>query len=100
MKHARLGPIALDLCFHCHGVWFDDGELAQLIQGGPLAIRKLGERILSARTEARRPKAHKCPVCWVPMGDFEFPSMPGVRLDGCALCLGFWVPLETLGMVL
>lgn len=100
MKHARLGPIPLDLCLSCSGVWFDDGELAQLIQGGPAAIRKLGERLFQSRHMAVPPKASKCPVCWVPLQDFTFPSLPNVRLDGCRLCLGLWVPLAALSRIL
>lgn len=100
MKAARLGRIPLDLCLPCSAVWFDHGELTQLVQGGTEAIRKLGQRLYSARSEAPTLHPSKCPVCWIPMGDFEFPSMPGLRLDGCPLCSGFWVPLEKLGVIL
>lgn len=100
MKRARLGPIELDLCFPCCGVWFDHGELPQLVQGGPAAIRKLGERLFTSRHIAVSAKPSKCPVCTVPLRDFDFPSMPGVRFDGCALCLGLWVPLSALGKIL
>lgn len=100
MKPARLGPIPLDLCFPCSGVWFDYGELAQLVQGGPEAIRKLGQRLYSASPRPTGGAVGKCPVCWIPLGDFEFPSMPGVRLDGCGLCQGFWMTLSTLGIIL
>lgn len=100
MKQARLGPIPLDLCMACSGVWFDDGELAQLVQGGPAAIRKLGERLFHARHMAVPAKAGKCPVCWVPLQDVTFPSLPNVRLDGCRLCLGLWVPLAALSRIL
>jgi Zn-finger nucleic acid-binding protein len=100
MKAARLGPIQLDLCFPCSGVWFDYGELQQLVQAGPSVIRKLGQRLFATQSKALKPDNKRCPVCWVPLGAYEFPSMKGIALDHCTLCQGFWVSLESLGQVL
>ena len=41
MSTGRLGPIALDLCLKCSGVWFDCGELSQIITAGPHVLRRL-----------------------------------------------------------
>lgn len=27
------GKVALDMCFNCHGVWLDDGELERMLKG-------------------------------------------------------------------
>ncbi|MCI0573121.1 MAG: zf-TFIIB domain-containing protein [Myxococcaceae bacterium] len=29
------GPVQLDTCFNCHGVWLDAGELEQMVNAGP-----------------------------------------------------------------
>jgi Zn-finger nucleic acid-binding protein len=100
MKSAHLGPIQLDLCFPCSGVWFDCDELQQLVQAGPAVIRKLGQRLYASRENVLGAQTRRCPVCWVPLTAHEFPSMRGIFLDHCVLCQGFWVPLSTLGEVL
>ncbi|MBI2277920.1 MAG: zf-TFIIB domain-containing protein [Dechloromonas sp.] len=35
------GEVVLDLCFHCHGIWFDDFESVQITPGGVVELFKL-----------------------------------------------------------
>ncbi|MDP3637632.1 MAG: zf-TFIIB domain-containing protein, partial [Azonexus sp.] len=35
------GEVELDLCFSCHGIWFDDFESVQITPGGIIDLFKL-----------------------------------------------------------
>ena len=56
------GEVILDLCFHCHGIWFDEFESAQLTPG---AIISLFEAIHAHRDDQRLPLREPlaCPRC-------------------------------------
>jgi Zn-finger nucleic acid-binding protein len=98
MTAARLGPVALDLCFPCGGVWFDYQELAEVVRAGAPVLRKLAERIpAGTRKLVTRPhRDERCPVCRVPLVYTEYASMPGDAMLACALCEGFYVETVTL----
>ncbi len=56
------GEVILDLCFHCHGIWFDEFESLQITPGGVIELFRL---IHDHRDEQRLPlrDALKCPRC-------------------------------------
>ncbi len=95
MLVGRMGPLELDVCRPCGGVWFDCDELAQLIAAGPAVVRRLAERVPPLEPRAV-PVNAPCPVCRVPLQSVEYGSMPGIRLDSCVFCEGFWMPHTTL----
>lgn len=56
------GEVVLDLCFHCHGIWFDDFESVQITPGGVVELFKLIHRHRDdQRLPLREPLA--CPRC-------------------------------------
>lgn len=60
------GVVALDLCFQCQGIWFDQFESVQISPGGIIDLFKL---IHAHRDEQRTPLAAKlhCPRCKDPL---------------------------------
>ena len=58
------GMVELNLCFHCHGIWFDPQENLKLAPAGVVELFKL---LHAHREEARTPLALKidCPRCQV-----------------------------------
>lgn len=56
------GEVALDLCFSCQGIWFDEFESVQLTPG---SIVELFELINRHRDEVRQPlnEPLRCPRC-------------------------------------
>src|SRR4051812_44785456 len=89
LASGRLGPVELDLCLPCGGVWFDCGELTPVIAAGPPIVRRLAERIAPATGPAQRAphnplaRAPQCPACHVSLANVEYASMPGVSLEAC-----------------
>jgi Zn-finger nucleic acid-binding protein len=95
---ANFGPLALDACLHCGGVWFDSNELEQLLQGGAGAIWKLRDHLRGAQKQLVPPGQgfELCPACRTPLGILQFANMPGLRLTSCVQCNGYWVDAELL----
>lgn len=56
------GEVILDLCFHCHGIWFDEFESVQITPGGVVELFRL---IHEHRDEQRLPLRDvlHCPRC-------------------------------------
>lgn len=56
------GEVVLDLCFHCHGVWFDEFESVQITPGGVIELFRL---IHEFREAPRLPLRDtlRCPRC-------------------------------------
>jgi hypothetical protein len=109
MEKARLegsgGGLTLDYCTRCGGLWFDRGEVGQLAQRKPTAIRQF----VPERAERVRPPcpgchapldrdAEKCPACGqrnvldCPVCDepMERRAHAGLVLDLCKRCHGVW----------
>lgn len=56
------GEVVLDLCFHCHGIWFDDFESVQITPGSVVELFKLiHQHRDDQRLPLREPLA--CPRC-------------------------------------
>jgi len=82
--------LRVDACPGCGGIWFDEGELAQLAKAGAGALRRLDDQHADTGFYTRRPEA-RCPTCRKPLTPFSLPYAPEVTLDGCRECRGVWV---------
>jgi len=84
-----LGSVEVDTCGHCHGIWFDHGEVARVADeslgaGRPGALAsKLGRRIES--TEMR------CPACEEPLVTYVFEEHGPLEVELCEVCGGVWL---------
>ncbi len=61
-KRQLNGDVALDLCFACHGIWFDEFESAQLAPAGVLELFRL---LHEHHADQRQPWPNllRCPRC-------------------------------------
>ncbi|MGE0376470.1 MAG: zf-TFIIB domain-containing protein [Planctomycetaceae bacterium] len=73
--------IHLDVCGDCDGVWYDGGELEQLMT---LAKEELHVLDVAA------PSERLCPRCLREMFVFNFPQTL-VTVDMCGHCRGLWL---------
>lgn len=101
MTAGRLGTVSFMTCLPCGGVWFDEGRLAAVARGGRVPLLRLQERLRSTRASVQRelPGRPHCPRCAVELADVVYPSMPGVQLQGCGRCQGFWVGYDAVGRI-
>jgi Zn-finger nucleic acid-binding protein len=76
--------LALDHCFKCKGLWFDEGELRQHLANSHI---RLSEGDFKMKGETRFP----CPRCsGVRLGQVRVSS---VTLDVCPRCRGIFLDL-------
>lgn len=81
MKHRDSGA-TVDACPECQGIWFDQGELNQVLRTAAKELRPPGNSPHQATA--------LCPCCHVPMIAFEYPQTVAV-VDMCPDCLGLWL---------
>lgn len=60
------GEVALDLCFPCQGIWFDEFESAQLAPAGVLELFRLLHQHQADQRQPWRDPLH-CPRCREPL---------------------------------
>lgn len=85
----QLGPLTVDLCGKCGGIWFDRGELTQLPDAlGDSALREAAASVLlKVRLRSARPRTAAylpCPVCSGLMQNHNYMQVSGIILDRCA----------------
>lgn len=75
--------IRLDHCSNCEGLWFDAGELDQLL--GSRALKPL-----TIPSFARKDKSSHCPKCHQYLFEFCYPGTVTL-VDACLDCNGIWL---------
>ncbi|MFP4028426.1 MAG: zf-TFIIB domain-containing protein [Candidatus Brocadiia bacterium] len=73
--------VVLDHCTKCHGIWFDGGELEQVIEEA--------EKDLEIPSNAQQTERF-CPRCETPLYSFNYPETE-VKVDVCTGCHGMWL---------
>ncbi len=79
-KRVKGKKLRLDYCPKCLGIWFDKGELEQIL---PLAIKKLSVHHNVSK------ETFRCPRCQSHLYEFYYPQTV-VLIDMCKNCSGIW----------
>ncbi len=82
-KSYRSGRLILDRCESCKGIWFDSGELEQV-------LRKHAEKSFDFPKLAYENKSRPCPKCNQALFEFCYPGTT-VFIDMCKSCRGIWL---------
>jgi len=85
--------IELDMCRQCGGIWFDRGELDELLRTALREPRAVGDVDPRAGAPVERfpPRALACPRCdGAALTQVAFGGVSGIELDGCPRCAGHW----------
>jgi len=84
--------IEVDVCKKCGGIWFDRGELDDVMREAaaqPQSVARLDPKAGAAA----RPTPHRelvCPRCQKPMIPEVFGKVSSIELDRCPQCSGQW----------
>lgn len=82
----------IDRCPDCHGLWFDAGELRQMLKSDALKGRLLDNSpratTTNAETTGSSPSGRECPRCNRALHGLE---LGGVSADVCVECSGLWL---------
>jgi len=73
--------VVLDRCLQCGGVWFDGGELEQVLKEAARDVHLPDEM---------QPCGLPCPRCETEMSSFQYPDTE-VTVDMCNECRGLWL---------
>lgn len=98
VEHNR---IELDYCPHCHGVWFDSGELELWLKsmGRVDGDRFFADILKSPETETAE-KERKCPICHQKMRKIATGRQPALLIDACPHGNGLWFDGGEVGHLL
>lgn len=77
MNPFQAGPVELDRCPFCNGLWFDPAELEEVL--GRKLVGKLDETTVTAR---------RCATCHIPMRSVE---LGGLQVEVCTTCRGVFL---------
>lgn len=87
LQEIEVDEVFIDRCRICGGLWFDQGELAQIV-GGEEPVREMEEKVPEQEGDISCPKCRKfrlrplC-ICHFDGGD--------VNIFRCPSCLGSWL---------
>ena len=95
----------VDVCQSCGGVWFDEGELLNTINGlvskdlikGQSVEKAYGKKAIASE-DIEKFKRH-CPRCKVELEVVNYSYDSNVFLDRCPNCLGMWADKKELEAV-
>jgi Zn-finger nucleic acid-binding protein len=73
--------VEIDYCTNCLGIWFDAGELTQILRSAEPDLH-----VPIGAVSANMP----CPRCAAGLNRFVYPATY-VDVDGCSTCGGLWL---------
>ncbi len=95
---AESGPVRVDACLKCSGVWFSEGELPALLRLGPEEVGRFQRTIMMSTTTStsqrgpmRNNSMARCPGCHHGMEREQLGVNSGVDIDLCPHCQGVWI---------
>ncbi len=95
MRTVTVGPVELDTCDSCEGVWFDKDELRAVLDlnksslySTPLS-RTMDTAVERVETPGR--SEMKCPRCGSDLTRYSYQGYSGILLDGCDRQCGIWL---------
>src|SRR5687768_3614584 len=92
LKRKDFDGLVLDTCPTCAGVFFDEGELADLRGRGEHMMATVDDEIQPEAAGSVAPASEKsCPGCGAKMGQFRYLYSSPVILDSCDQCGGVWI---------
>jgi uncharacterized protein len=89
LDKSMVGPIEVDLCPSCGGLWLDSGELEKIGKGSPDDVSKLRNALTgSDKPEAASDTTTPCPAC---PGMLKEMKLGQVTIEFCPACSGIFL---------
>ena len=86
MEQIMIDGTEIDRCSSCHGLWFDDGELAKVHNKETAAVLDIGE--VATGKKQNEIEHYRCPRCAGPMNRLVDPEQPHIWFERCGTCRG------------
>lgn len=92
MTEATLGPVRIDVCDSCGGIWFDAGELRALLALSDTDVKtSMPPSTWKKRVLAMDTQNGACPRCLKLLARVDSMAMEGLHHDRCEACGGAWL---------
>lgn len=102
MRRIEFNGLEIDICTDTGGIWFDQGELGDLLHGPredfealDQAAKPEGRIDVDFRADSKR----YCPRCNIPLYRYRYLHSTPIELDGCEACGGVYVDDGELGAI-
>jgi Zn-finger nucleic acid-binding protein len=90
LSGAAFGPLTVDRCPTCHGLWLEERELDAVLASRPRAL--LDEDRAHARATHDKSARINCPHCkGTYLIKLNSRRRPGTIVDSCTVCYGTWL---------
>ena len=86
MEQVMIDGTEVDRCSSCHGLWFDDGELAKFRNKEAAAVLDIGD--IKTGKEQNKIEHYRCPRCAGPMNRLVDPEQTHIWFEQCGSCRG------------
>jgi Zn-finger nucleic acid-binding protein len=91
LKAKNIGPVEVDECQSCKGIWFDKDELRQAKDSTDSDLNWMDFEIWKHEDQFKSVTCpRKCPTCCEPMVTLKYGSSE-VVIDYCKTCKGTWL---------
>ncbi|MDE2127900.1 MAG: zf-TFIIB domain-containing protein [Armatimonadetes bacterium] len=97
MKQETFHGAVINVCGACEGIWFEGGELRDLLEQDPHVFTDLAAAEAQPGGAVKKaPSTLTCPQCVVPLEAQHYLVTSPVIIHGCPQCGGLWVPADEL----
>jgi Zn-finger nucleic acid-binding protein len=91
LKPESIGPVEVDECPSCKGIWFDKDELRQAKDSTDSDLNWMDFEIWKHADQFKSKACpRKCPACGEPLVTLEYGAS-AVAIDYCKACKGTWL---------
>lgn len=91
IRPTSIGPVEVDECRNCRGIWFDQDELRQAKDATDADLNWMDFEIWKHEKEfSSKASSLRCPKCQKPMVSLEYGES-AVVIDYCPACRGTWL---------
>lgn len=91
LKPKNIGPVQVDECHKCKGIWFDKEELRQAKDSTDSDLNWMDFDIWKHADKFKAKESSlRCPVCKVTTHKIHYGETP-IEIDYCSKCHGTWL---------
>lgn len=95
----ELGPLQVNLCSRCGGIWIGHRELKAVLSQGATALDELMGLEPGTPESHRASSSFACPVCRIPLHPTLLSGFRGVPIQTCYGCAGIFIEHDSFVML-
>jgi hypothetical protein len=95
----QFGPVELELCGHCRGVWLDHGEVAEVSHESLSGASPTMAELVLSRGQRRGGTDMRCPKCEGSLVTYRFADYEALEIEFCEDCGGVWLERGELAQI-